>query len=149
MPLVEKVPKPAAFPHVPFIDRMVDLRVVLRNKSYGSKVHRTFEAPRPVCGAVHLQARPRRGAEAQFLASKSKAASGANDVSPFLDVDAVPFHRLGSAMSVLHDIVASCDATDKLKVELTNASEPRRRSFLSVVFAPFRSFAGSVSVGVA
>ena len=46
MPLVEKVPKPAEFPQVPFIDRVVDLRVVLRNKSYGSKAHRTFEAPK-------------------------------------------------------------------------------------------------------
>ena len=78
----------------------------------------------------------------QFLASKSKAASGANDVPPFLDVDAVPFHRLGSVMSVLHDTVASYDATDKLKVELTNTSESRRRSFSSVIFAPFRGFAG-------
>ena len=73
-----------------------------------------------------------------FLTSKSKPAYGANDVPPCLDVDAVPFHRLGSAMSVLHDTVPSDDATDKLKA---NTSEPRRRSFLSVIFAPFRSFA--------
>ena len=53
-------------------------------------------------------------------------------------------------MSVLHDTVASYDAADKLKVELTNTSEPRRRSFLSVIYAPFRSFAGGrVSLGVA
>lgn len=80
----------------------------------------------------------------QLLAGKSKAASGANDVPPLLDVDAVPFYRLGSVMSVLHDTVASYDAADKLKVELTNTSEPRRRSFLSVIYAPFRSFAGDV-----
>ena len=45
-------------------------------------------------------------------------------------------------MSVLHDTVASHDTTDKLKVELTNISKPRRRSSLSVIYAPFRSFAG-------
>ena len=45
-------------------------------------------------------------------------------------------------MSVLHDTVASHDTTDKLKVELTNTSRPRRRAFLSVIHAPFRSFAG-------
>ena len=37
-------------------------------------------------------------------------------------------------MSVLHSTVASYDATDKLKVELTNTSEPRRRASLSVLF---------------
>ena len=49
-------------------------------------------------------------------------------------------------MSVLHDSVDSYDATDKLKVELVDTSEPRRRSFLSVIYAPFRSFAGDVSL---
>ena len=44
MPLVQKVPIPAEFPQVPFIDNVVDLRV----KSHGSKVHRTFEASRQV-----------------------------------------------------------------------------------------------------
>ena len=43
---------------------------------------------------------------------------------------------------VLHDTVASDDATHKLKVQLTNISKPRRRSSLSVISAPFRSFAG-------
>ena len=49
-------------------------------------------------------------------------------------------------MSVFHDTVASYDATDKLKVELSNTCEPRRRSFLSVICAPFRSFVGDVSL---
>ena len=64
--------------------------------------------------------------------------------SCFLFQAVVSLHRLGSVMSVLHDTVASYDAADKLKVELTNTSEPRRRSFLSVIYAPFRSFAGDV-----
>ena len=54
---------------------------------------------RQVCGAVHLSKCVRTEVlraemlESQFLASKSKAAPGANDVPPSLDVDAVPFHR--------------------------------------------------------
>ena len=47
-------------------------------------------------------------------------------------------------MSVLHDTVASYDATAKLKVDSTNNSKPRRRSFLSVICALFRSLAGDV-----
>ena len=78
----------------------------------------------------------------QLTADKSKAASGATDVPPFLDVDAVLFYRLGSVMPVLHDSVASYDATDKLKVELTSTSEPQRSYFLAVIFESFRSFAG-------
>ena len=70
----------------------------------------------------------------QFLASKSKAAYGANDVPPLFDVDAAPFYRLGSVMSVFHETVASSDATDKLKVELTSTSEHQRSYFLSVIF---------------
>ena len=42
-------------------------------------------------------------------------------------------------MPITHDDVASYDATDKLKVESTNASKPRRRSFLS-----FASYFSSV-----
>ena len=53
----------------------------------------------------------------QHLTGNSKAASGANGVPPLFDVDAVPFPRLGSAMSVLHGTVPNYDATDKLKVE--------------------------------
>ena len=45
-------------------------------------------------------------------------------------------------MSVFHDTVASSDAIEKLKVELTSTSEPHRSHFLSVIFEPFRSFAG-------
>ena len=45
-------------------------------------------------------------------------------------------------MSVLHDTVA------KLKVDSTNTSKPRMRSSLSVVYAPFRSLAGTCVFGV-
>ena len=72
----------------------------------------------------------------QLLACKRTDASGANDVPPLLDVNAAPFYRLGSVMSVFHGSAASSDATDKLKVELN------RSYFLSVIFEPFRSFVG-------
>ena len=82
------------------------------------------------CGAVHLQARPHkcvanRNVMRQLLTSSSRAASGAKRVPPLLDVDAFPFSRLGSAMSLLHDTVPDYGDTHKLMVELTAASEPR------------------------
>ena len=49
----------------------------------------------------------------QLLASKHKAAHGANDVPLCLDVGAVPFHRLEFVMSVLHDTVGVLAAFER------------------------------------
>ena len=69
----------------------------------------------------------------QLLVCKRTAASGANDVPPFVDVDGV-FLQASSVMLVLHNTVASYDATDKMKVEATNTCKPRKRASLSVLF---------------
>ena len=65
----------------------------------------------------------------QFLASKHKAAHGANDVPPCLDVGAVPFHRLEFVMSKLHDTVGVLAAFERATVRRHDAIV-RRRSFV-------------------
>ena len=62
----------------------------------------------------------------QLLASKQKAAHGANDVPPCLDVGAVPFHRLEFVM--LHDTAEVLAAFERATVRRHHAIV-RRRSF--------------------
>ena len=64
----------------------------------------------------------------QLLASKHKAAHGANDVPPCLDVGAVPFHRLEFVVSVLRDTVGVLAAFERATVRRHHAII-RRRSF--------------------
>ena len=69
----------------------------------------------------------------QLLKVNSKAASGANGVPPLLYVDAVPFPDWDLPCRCCTTPFPNCGVTDKLKVELTTASEPRGHSFLSVL----------------
>ena len=83
---------------------------------------------RPVGGAVHLHAEGRNTREA-VSCNQAKAAHGANDVPPCLDVGTVPFHRLKFVMSVLHDTVGVLAAFERATVRRHDAIV-RRRPFV-------------------
>ena len=105
-----------------------------------------FDA-RLVC--EHLQSRPHRCAEGRNAREAAHCRQEQNSFRCDRCASACrrrccSLPQAGSVMSVLHDTVATYDATAKLKVDSTNTSKPRRRSSLSVIYVPFRSFAGDV-----
>jgi stearoyl-CoA desaturase (delta-9 desaturase) len=77
----------------------------------------------------------------------ARADSQSEPSSPVVDSEKIPFYKLGSVASLLHEFVANYDASDKLKVVLAQTQESTKTGalqFLSVAYAPFRRVAGDM-----
>lgn len=81
------------------------------------------------------------------LAAK-QTCSDISKLAPLIEAEQVPFYKLGSIAKLLHDFVASHDATDKLKVNLDASQGSMHRwpfqRLLSIVFAPIRTIASDI-----
>jgi stearoyl-CoA desaturase (delta-9 desaturase) len=81
------------------------------------------------------------------LAAKRSAAE-VRALAPLIEIELIPLYKLGSVAKMLYDIVATFDATDKLKVDLTqgegSATKWSLRALLSSVSAPFRTIANNL-----